>query len=85
MLPVDEAADDVGVRVVCLGNNDITRSEVGMTDTETAEGWVLGDQGRRNSGKEVQVVDMIRWKLLLVLVNVPPCTVKRQQRSTKLL
>jgi len=82
VLPVDQA-DDVQVRVGRPRNDDIARPEVGMADAEMTEGRVSGDEGRRDEEIAVQVLDVIRRRLLLVLVNSPPHALERQQRSTE--
>ena len=56
-----------------------------MTDAEITEGRVPGDERRRDEEIAVQVLDMIRWRLLPVLVTFPPCALDRQQGSTELL
>ena len=40
-------------------------------------GRVLGDERRRNEEMAVQVVDVVRWRLLLILVTFLPCTIER--------
>ncbi len=81
-MPIDQA-DDVQVKVGRRGNDDIVRLEVGMADAEMTEGRVRGDQWRLDAEIAVQVLDVIRRQLLLVLVNFPPYALERQQRSTK--
>ena len=56
-----------------------------MTDAEITEGRVPGDERRRDEEKAVRILDMIRWRLLPVLVTFSPCALERQQRSTELL
>lgn len=82
MLPIDQA-DDVQVRVGRPGNDDIARLEVGMAGAEITEGRVLGDQWRRDAEIAVQILDVIRRQLLLVLVSFPPYALERKQRSTE--
>lgn len=82
MLPVDQA-DDVQVRVGRPRNDDVAQLEVGMADAEMTEGRVPGDERRRDEEIAVQVLDVIRRRLLLVLVSFPPYALERQQRSTE--
>ena len=66
-------------KVVMQPGNDEYYLEVGM---EVTNSQVPANE-RQND--EVQVVDVVRWWLLLVLVTYPPCAVERQKRSTELL
>jgi hypothetical protein len=47
------------------------------------EGRVPGDQRRRDAEIALQVLDVIRRRLLPVLVNFPPYALEGQQRSTE--
>ena len=56
-----------------------------MADAEMTEGGVPGDEGRRDEEITVQVLDVVRRRLLLVLVTFPPLAPERQERLTELL
>lgn len=82
MVPVDQA-DDLQVRAGRPRNGDIAPLEVGMTDAETTKGRVPGDEWQRDTEVVVQILDVIRRRLLLVPVSFPPRVLERQQRSTE--
>jgi len=56
-----------------------------MADAEMTEGWVPRDERRCDEEIAIQVLDVIRRWLLLVLVTFPPHALEWQQRSTELL
>lgn len=84
MLPVEQA-DDLPVRVGRFRNDDVVLLEVGMADAELIEGRVAGDEGRRDEEIAAQALCMVRRRLLLVSVSLPPSALERQQRLTELL
>ena len=56
-----------------------------MADAEMTEGGVPGDEGRRDEEIAVQVLDVVRRRLILVLVAFPPIATERQEQLTGLL
>ena len=56
-----------------------------MADAEMTEGGVPGDKGRRDEEIAVQVLDVVRRQLILVLVAFPPPAPERQEQLNGLL
>ena len=83
-MPVEQA-DNLPVGVRRPRNDDIIRLKVWMADAEMAEGGVRGDKGRRDEEIAVQVLDVVRRRLILVLVAFPPLAPERQEQLTELL
>ena len=83
-MPVEQA-DNLPVVVRRPRNGDIALLKVWMADAEMAEGGVPGDKGRRGEKIAVQVLDVVRRRLILVLVAFPPLALERQEQLTGLL
>lgn len=75
--------DDPQARIGRPRNDDIGLLKVGMADAEMTK----GPRGRvtRDAETALQVVNVIRRRLLLVLVSFPPDAPERQQRLAELL
>ena len=84
MLPVDQA-DDLPVRVGQPRNDDVALLKVWMAGEEMTEDGVPGDEGQRDEEIVVQVLGVVRRRLLLVLVTFPPLAPERQEGLTDLL
>ena len=48
-----------------------------MTDTERMESWVLGDERGCDDKIAFEILDVVRWRLLLVLVRLPSFALER--------
>ena len=59
--------------------------EVWTADAEMTKGGVPGDEGRRDEEIAVQVLDVVRRRLTLVLVTLPPFASDWQERLANLL
>ena len=67
MLPVKQA-DDLPVRVGRPRSGDVALLSVWMPDAEMTVGGVPGNQGRRDERITIQILDVFRQRLILVLV-----------------
>jgi hypothetical protein len=54
-----------------------------MVDAEMTESWVSGNEWRRDEEIAVQVLDVVRRRLLLVPITFSPHALERQQRLTE--
>ena len=80
-----ELVDDLPVKVGRLRNDGIALLEVWMADAEMTKGAVPGDEGRRDEEIAVQVLDVVRRRVILVLVTLPPFAPEWQERLAKVL
>ena len=84
MLPVEQA-DNVQFGVERSRNDDIARLRVGMANAKICEVGIPGDERLCDEAKAVQVLNMIRRRLLLIPVSFPPHALERQQRLAEVL